>query len=62
MERRAGIEPASPAWKAGVLPLHKRRDKNYQKIYNSELDYSKDICKLKVFSSRSSKGISSMSL
>ena len=31
LERRAGIEPASPAWKAGVLPLHKRRDKNYQK-------------------------------
>ena len=27
MERRAGIEPASPAWKAGVLPLHKRRNK-----------------------------------
>ena len=26
MERRAGIEPASLAWKAKVLPLHKRRD------------------------------------
>ena len=25
MERRAGIEPASLAWKAKVLPLHKRR-------------------------------------
>ena len=25
LERRAGIEPASLAWKAKVLPLHKRR-------------------------------------
>lgn len=25
MERAAGIEPASPAWKAGVLPLHNAR-------------------------------------
>ena len=25
MERRAGIEPAAPAWKAGVLPLYERR-------------------------------------
>lgn len=25
LERAAGIEPASPAWKAGVLPLHNAR-------------------------------------
>jgi hypothetical protein len=26
MERAAGIEPASLAWKARVLPLHNARD------------------------------------
>ena len=29
MERRAGIEPASLAWKAKVLPLHKRRTRAF---------------------------------
>jgi hypothetical protein len=29
MERAAGIEPASLAWKAKVLPLHNARDIRY---------------------------------
>ena len=32
MERRAGIEPASLAWKAKVLPLHKRRTRAFLNI------------------------------
>ena len=37
MERVAGIEPAYPAWKAGVLPLNYTRLQNLLPLTTSEL-------------------------